>query len=190
MRIKKGLLIGLVLTGFYSIDQCMAAQTAAEVVFYHHRTLTHDNSVQQNNFPLYPVGDEVPNLPKTIAKEETDLKLIQKYYSDVANAFFAAAEQLEEKTGTDLEKIKKQQRQVSWKMVRTGEKSNLMRPVDTESRNNGIDPHLDKAQRVSLTHKGFTYTNSLKDANEMRCKGEFYSELADTAQQLKEGIMQ
>lgn len=188
MTRKIQLLIGFFLFGLLNMSECKA-QTAAEVVFYHHRSLSHQNNQQQDNFPLYPVGDEIPNLPKPIAKDETDLKVIQKYYNDVAKAFFAAAEQLEDKASRNLEKIKTGQAQVSWAAVRTGAKSPLSRTIGNAPGGSKIDVHSDKAQRVDINYKGDIYKNSLNDANMLRNKGEFYAELADTAQQLNEGII-
>jgi hypothetical protein len=188
MRTTIKLLIGFAFLSVQLITPSHA-QTAAEVVFYHHRSLASGPAIQQNNFPLYPVGDEVPNLPRAIAKEETDLKLIQQYYNDVAKAFFTAAEQLEERAGSDLEKVKKGQAQISWAAVRKADSGPLTRGIGEASKNK-IDTTTEKAQRLAVTNKGFTYSKSLEGANELRRKGEFYSELADTAQQLKEGIMQ
>jgi hypothetical protein len=188
MTIKIPLYIALFLSSVYIMSECKA-QNAAHVVFYHQRSRAQLNNQQQENFPLYPVGDEVPNLPAPIPIDATDLKVIQSYYNAVAKAFFTAAEQLEDKANINLEKIKSGQAKVSLAGVRANDKVPLSHSKTGGHRASQIDPHTDKAQRVDIHNKSDIYKNSLKEAEMLRSKGEFYAELADTAQQLNEGII-
>jgi len=180
--------LGLILCSVTIVDTCKA-QTAAQVVFYHHRS-TPSYSLHAKNFPLYPTDGDIPNLPKKISPEETDLTVIEDYYNRVSKAYFQCAEALEQQASGLVEKVKTQQGKVTLARIRHNEKPPMTRDIiASEYGLSGLDRPTERISTTGIKNNGSRYADTHNDAKIIREKAEFYVELRDTTAELKEGIM-
>lgn len=188
MQTKSWITFSLSLMALFHITTCKA-QTAAEVVFYHHRSsLNFDH--HEKTFPLYPPKDEIPGLPKEISNSETDLSIIETYYNSVAKAYFAVAEELELKSNEYAEKIKTQQSHISLAAIRNAEKSPLTRDLNAAQNGlNTLDHQSERNRRNAINFYSVNYKPATEEAIVIRQKAEFYKELAETTLELREGII-
>lgn len=168
-------------------------RSAADVIFYHYRTVPHEDQTIQGNvtpFPLFPQEQEISNFPSPVDKNQTDLAVLHRYYAMVAQAYEDYFEgELSQKLTDYKLKMAEQQQHMHIRQARSQTGKNQFARHLTAGRGEikGQD-RIEQAARVQAI--GY-YSKAYRDLSERRARVEkqaaFYQELATISEELYKG---
>lgn len=168
-------------------------RNAVDVIFYHYRTTPHDNSASQEktiHFPLFPQEQAIAHFPEPVAKNETDLAVLQRYYEDVAKAYQNYLNDgLKAKVENYRLKMADQQQKIDLTQTRhrTGKNQFARHLTDGKGETTGQDRIEHKARIQAIGY----YNKAYRDLSERLVRTEkqalFYQELAQISEELYKG---
>jgi hypothetical protein len=158
------------------------ARSAADVVFYHYRTKSQDPALDQ--YPLYPQEAEILDFPEAIDENELDLREIEEYFTEVADAYEESLEELKIQLSDYQVKMQGHSQDLSLQSYRTHGKNLL-----TQALSNGTNT-THSARIKAIRYYGETYKTLYSKADDLERKINFYRELADTSEELRQGVTQ
>jgi len=168
-------------------------RSAADVIFYHYRTTPHDDGQLPNNtahFPLFPQEQAISNFPIPVAKNETDLAILHRYYETLANAYEDHLDKaLKPKLADYKLKMAEQQQKMHLTQARHHIGKNQFARHLTEGRGEttGQDRIELKARVQAIGYYSATFKKLSESLELTERKADFYRELAKISEDLYKG---
>lgn len=168
-------------------------RSAADVIFYHYRTTPHDDGKLPNStdhFPLFPQEQEISGFPIPVAKNETDLAILHRYYESLANAYEDyLTKDLQPKLSNYKLKMAEQQQKMHLTQARHHIGKNQFARHLTEGRGEttGQDRIELKARVQAIGYYSATFKELSDNLALTEKKADFYRDLAKISEDLYKG---
>ena len=168
-------------------------RSAADVIFYHYRTLPHDDGKSPNNathFPLFPQEQDISDFPTPVSKNETDLAILHRYYETLANAYDDYLSKNLQPKFTDYKlKMAEQQQKMHLTQARhhTGKNQFARHLTEGRGETTGQDRVELKARVQAISYYSATFKELSESLVSTEKKANFYRELAKISEDLYKG---